>query len=172
MSGLLKRAVDMQINIPEQLLVFLNEVKQVSLGYNELRFLTPEQLEQGQIGYRVDAEGRSLVTGEEEAWEEGWLVIANDRLNDPFFIDVSTPEGPVMTAAEGEGTWDPLYVADSLAHFREIITALQTMAEGRSDPASLIRKPISAKERQEFIKMVTSQNPGSDIWYWEDFLDI
>jgi len=160
------------MNIPDELLIFLNNVKHVSLGYNEIHFLNARNIEAGQIGYRVDAEGQSLITGEEEAWEEGWLVIGNDRLKDPFFIDLHLAESPVMTAAEGEGTWDPLYVADNLERFGEIIAALQVLSEGRSDPAALKSKPLTAKERQEFIKMVTQQNPGSDVWYWEDFLEI
>lgn len=163
-----------RMHIPEHIISFLRQVKDVSIGYNQIRFLDPSVIEAGQTGYSIDEEGNSLVTGEYGAWEDSWLVIGNDRLGDPVFVDTTSKDGTVMIAAAGDeadNEWDPIFIADNLGTFHTLIDALHVLSADRNDPVALKVKPIGIEERQAFLKMVTKQNPGSDIWFWEDFLE-
>lgn len=163
------------MNIPENVRTFLNNITDLSIGYNQVHFLTESTIEAGQTGFSIDAAGNSLVTGEDGAWQAGWLVIANDRLGDPVFIDTGSDDETVMIAAGGDETdeeWDPIFIADNLASFRDIINALQALSQDRNDPVAIKAKPLTPQEKQQFIKMVTRQNPGSDTWFWEDFLEL
>lgn len=163
------------MNIPENVRTFLNNITDLSIGYNQVHFLKESTIEAGQTGFSRDEAGKSLVTGEEGAWQAGWLVIANDRLGDPIFIDINSADETVMIAAGGDETdedWDPIFIADNLAAFGEIIKALQVLAQDRNDPVAIKTKPLTPQEKQQFINMVTKQNPGSDTWFWEDFLEL
>jgi hypothetical protein len=63
-----------------------------------------DELDQGQIGYSVDDNNNSLITGQEGDWKDEWLVIGVDGLiGDPIFVDTSSKKLQVLTAAHGEG---------------------------------------------------------------------
>src|SRR5262245_31602872 len=97
---------------------FLWETKNVSIGYSEINFIQPGNLGKEQIGYNIDPNGNSLVTGNEKDWHQEWIVIATDQLGDPIIVDASSPVLNVLSAAHGEGAWKPFLIADSLDNFK------------------------------------------------------
>lgn len=81
-----------------------------------------------QEGYRFNpVEGCSLITGSPGAWEEGWYVIGQNALGDPFFVDISSEGCPVFTAMHGAGSWRPIRLADSLAKFIDLFKKISEL---------------------------------------------
>ncbi|SFP74365.1 SMI1/KNR4 family protein [Hymenobacter arizonensis] len=153
--------------VPQKVKNFLARGPGISLGYNEITFFAPESLEQSQVGYRVDADGNSLITGEEGAWQEEWLVIGNDGLGDPIIVDTSNDDLMVLSAMHGEGSWESYAIADTLVNFQKIIHLFQKVSEGRAYPDELKNNPISESEIEIVLKSIEKQNPGFDLTYWE-----
>ena len=150
--------------------LFLKKIKNLSLGYNEIVFFDFEDLDQMQIGYRIDPDGRSLVSGNTEGWQENWWVIAGDGIGDPIFVDVNFDNLAVLTAVHGQGSWDPVLIADSLEGFAAILAILHKTSRGRTDPVKLEKKPIPEIEKLEVLNAILKYNPDADIEYWEMYL--
>lgn len=67
------------------------------------------------MGYARADDGTSFVTGKPGDWQRQWLVIGRDTLlGEPLFVDLSTAELAVFTAAHGQGVWRPDPIAASL----------------------------------------------------------
>jgi len=150
---------------------FLDEVTDISLGSSEIIFLRSSELDDGQIGYRVDANGKSLITGQDGDWQENWIVIASDYVGDPLFVDITSPTFTILCAAHGEMTWDPMIIADSLDNLKEIISILATVSKHRTNPVDLDADPINEDERRSVLKAIQNSIPHLDIGYWEIFLE-
>ena len=99
------------------------------------------------------------------------MVIADDSLGDPIFVDISTPKLKVLGAAHGEGIWEPFVIADSLDNFRKIMVLVNEVTRGRTEPDDLEKNPISDDERDAVLKVIEKQNPKTDVWYWENFFE-
>ncbi len=63
----------------DQIKIFLTTANDVSFGYSEINFCSPDSLDEWQIGYGVDANGNSwrLVTTE-TGFRYGWLLQATN----------------------------------------------------------------------------------------------
>jgi hypothetical protein len=156
----------------DKIRTFLRDNSEVSVGYNELTFFTVDELDEGQVGFSVDDNNNSLITGQEGDWKEEWLVIGIDGLiGDPIFVDTSSKQLQVLTAAHGEGEWEPIPIADTLDSFSDIIQKLKKISVNRTSPVDLEKNPISAKEKKQFIAEIKKNNANSDIDYWENFLE-
>src|SRR6266513_5104465 len=106
----------------DKIKIFLSEIKDISLGYNEINFIQSENLDEEQVGYSIDTNSNSLITGKDGDWKEEWIVIASDQMGDPIIIDVSSVELTVLSAEHGEGTWEPFVIADSLDNFKNTLS--------------------------------------------------
>jgi len=86
----------------------------------EIEVFSPEALQEGQVGYSVDPDGRSL-TGAPPLWQPNWLVVGYETLlGDPIFVDLDDPELPVMTAMHDVHPWDPTPLLPSFATFLQL----------------------------------------------------
>ena len=155
----------------DKIKAFLSSATDISLGYNEINFLSSESLEEEQIGYSFDSNGKSLVTDREGDWKKEWIVIASDQMGDPFLIDTSSSSLTVLSAVHGEGSWEPFVVAESLEKFKGIIAILLRVSRKRSDPVTLERNPITEKERQTALAEIQAANPRAEISFWEVYLE-
>lgn len=155
----------------EQINRFLGQISDISLGYSEINFASPDQLEEAQLGYSMDLDGNSLISGNDGDWEEGWLVIASDQIGDPIMVDLRNNSMPVLSAAHGEGSWEPFVIADSLDSFIIICSKLMELSKNRSNPTAIEENPIPEKEKIAFLSWIEENNPESDISYWEIFTD-
>ncbi|MED1267598.1 hypothetical protein P4U03_13430 [Bacillus mycoides] len=80
-----------------------------------IELFNSEEIEEGQIGYRITDNGESLMSNEEGSWQESWIVIGLDSyIGDPIFVDTKGIECAVYTAEHGEGIWNPMLVAESI----------------------------------------------------------
>lgn len=150
---------------------FLSDVVDISIGYREINFFPQTTLEEEQTGYSVDPDGHSLITGQDGDWQEGWIAIANDDMGDPFVVDTNSVSLRVLSAAHGEGAWEPFVIADSLDKFRNILSILIKLSKNRTNPVDLEKNPISNKERQAGLKEIEMQNPGAELWFWEGYFE-
>lgn len=156
----------------EKVRTFLRDNANISIGYNEINFFPADKLDERQIGYSIDTNNNSLITGQEGDWKEEWLVIGADGLlGDPIFVDMSSKKLQVLTAAHGDGEWEAILIADTLDSFVDIISDLKKISVNRTTPVDLEENPISDKERKQFIMKVEKNNPESDIGYWVGFLE-
>lgn len=65
-------------------------VEKLVLGYRQINFFKPEDLEDEQLLYIQNYSGISLVNGKEGEWKEEWTAIATDEIGAPIFIDRNT----------------------------------------------------------------------------------
>ena len=156
---------------PEKIILFLQQATGLSIGYSEIEFADPADLDDMQVGYSIDPDGQSLVNGNKGDWRQEWLVIANDHLGDPIFLDLSQPHYPVLSAEHGEGDWEPSIIADSLDSFAATLQLLHKLAENRSSPDELEDNPISKKEKARVLSDIGRQNPEAGSSFWEVFLE-
>ncbi|HZG73434.1 MAG TPA: hypothetical protein VEY51_18000 [Chondromyces sp.] len=99
------------------------EVDDPEIETISIHLFSSEEFEEGQLGYSVDEEGKSLTGNNEGDWKETWFVIGYDEdLGDPIFIDIEDKNYPVMTAMHGEGDWEPEVMFSSLNEFLEYIS--------------------------------------------------
>lgn len=94
------------------------------------RYPEPRDLQALQIGYRSHGlTGEDLVSAAPGGWQPGWLVVAQNDFDDPFFIDITEKAGgfPVYFARHGAGRWDAVVVAPSLQRFRTFLSALREL---------------------------------------------
>jgi len=159
------------MTIPDKIKNYLSDADDISLGYNEINFVPLHNISKGQVGYSVDMNGNSLITGNDRDWQEEWLVIANDQLGDPIIVDISSADLKVLSAAHGQSTWEPFVIADSLDSFKVIISILNDISKNRRNPVDLEKNPISDKERQNALTKIEEQNPDAEIWFWENFFE-
>lgn len=159
-----------EMTAQEKVRTFLKDTWDISIGYREFTFLTPDNFESGQIGYSVDPDNKTLTTGQPGDWKEEWLVIGTDDLGDPFIVDSSTEELKVLTAMHGEGEWDPMIISDSLDSFGQILKELKMLSVNRTTPVDFEKKPITEKERGQFIQNIKRSNSDIEFEYWANLI--
>jgi hypothetical protein len=118
------------------------------------------EIQQGQIGYRIAPDGRSLVGP--GAWEQQWMVIGHDDLcGDPIFVDVTKPELPVFTASHGQGLWEAELIAQSAASFFESLNAAEEVQSGRLS-------------RESGLSKIAGLNHGKhvDLEFWSVLMEL
>ena len=77
-----------------------------------------EEVEEEQLGYRIDELGNSLLGNDKGDWKEHWFVIGYDQdLGDPLFVDINDKNYPILTAEHGMGEWVPSIMYNSLKEF-------------------------------------------------------
>ncbi|MGE6897589.1 SMI1/KNR4 family protein [Priestia flexa] len=73
---------------------------------------------EGQLGYREDENGNSLIKNIEGYWKDSWFVIGYDEeVGDPIFIDISNKDVPVLVAEHGMDEWEPFVLYNSFENF-------------------------------------------------------
>ncbi|MBK9163837.1 MAG: SMI1/KNR4 family protein [Acidobacteria bacterium] len=149
-------------------LLLPEDLKSFSLGYSGLRFFNESELSDGQLGYSVDPDGRSLAGSNPGDWKDGWTVIGYDeRCGDPIFVDLNSEGFPVFTAVHGLGEWTPKQIGDTLESFRKCVDEISAISIGRENPVKLEANPISNLMRQEVLKKIKSFSLDSDLEFWE-----
>ncbi len=149
---------------------FLQSVTDISIGYQNITFVKPEELEKCQILRSIDVYNSSLDAEQIKNWLQEWIVIAWDNLGDPICVDVSLPNRCVLTVTP-IGTGEPSIIADSLANFELIIRYLTSLSKNRENPVDLMKNPIPSNEREAILKRIKQENAASEISFWEIFLD-
>jgi hypothetical protein len=136
------------IAIPESYSEALDslEGRKVSYGVGGIKLCPPDGLDNAQVGYSIDANGRPLVTDHPGSWSPDRIVIGNEvACGDPLFLSLVAPN-PVFTAMTGEGEWKPTLVAPSIETFWKCFERFKQFAINRGSPIELERNPPSDSE--------------------------
>jgi hypothetical protein len=150
---------------------FLSKVEPISLGYSEISFFKPIDLEKEQIGYNVHPNGSSLTSTKRGDWKAGWIAIGCDGMGDPIIADIGTDDIAILTAMHGEGTWEPIVIADRLTNLDEIIKLLKVVSYRRTTGDEMHVNPISGVELETILDKIKTMNKKSEMEYWEAFLE-
>ena len=129
-----------------------------------------EQLDEYQVGYSVDSDGNSLITDEEDTWDEHWIVIAYESLcGDPIIIELNEDRYPVSLLMHGMGSWDNgIYLADSLESFLKSIIEL---ADVLTEKQVLKGKyNIQHKELKVLLNNIVEISNSANFESWESLL--
>jgi len=145
---------------------------EVSFGYGGLKLFEADEIEAGQTGYSVSAQGVSFCDGSSGAWQSDWVVIGNDTsLGDPIFLSAD-PRLPIFTAPHGEGSWDAQLIASSAEGFFECFRAFSEISEGRSDGVQQEANPVSDEEREAFASRISQFSGGQESTeFWINLLE-
>lgn len=119
----------------------------------------------------MDFKGKSLVGDKIGDLKKEWIVIAEDDLGDPIFIDTDDIKNPIFTAQHGNGIWKEIKISDTFENFLIILENLKLLSKGRENPESIEENPIANEENNSFLSTLKKQNPTTEIWFWEDFLE-
>jgi hypothetical protein len=146
--------------------------KEIQLGCGGMQFFTPEQLQDGQLGYSINQEGQSLVGNQEGDWRINWVVIGNESCcGDPIFVDTADNKLPVYSAPHGMGEWEPELIATSFDNFIEIIKLLMPISQGREDPVALEKNPLTDEDKENLLSQIMDINNGIDGSFWAVFME-
>jgi hypothetical protein len=128
------------------------EIDSASFGLCSIFIFKVDQLESAQLGYAV-SENDIENQGD---WRKEWLVIGyEDLCGDPIFIDSTSDDFTVYTAAHGEGTWAPVSIASSFENFMRILHLLNENKGNYSE---------SVFER------ILNENPSVEIDFWKSIV--
>lgn len=159
-AGLLNR-----MNIPDR----YRNVRQlipdeVNFGSGGIRLFALADIEEGQVGYSIAADGTSLCSKEDGAWRSCWVVIGCETAcGDPIFIETDTAAVPVFTAMHGQGSWHPNPVATSPEIFAKCVDAFSKIAAGRGNPMELQDHPLTDEERKDYLGRIAELNQTSTV---------
>jgi hypothetical protein len=141
---------------------------QINLGASGVCLFKLTQIERGQRGYSVAANGSELCGNREGAWQRNWVVIGHDTgCGDPLILDTADPALPVLTDFHGQGKWNPVCIAIRLDTFVFSLKEFAKIANGRGTPVELDANPLTAAERQDFLGRISDVNHGRaamDFW--------
>jgi hypothetical protein len=141
---------------------------ETSFGFSTIRVYRPSELWKQQVGYSVGPAGEKLTGENDGDWLPAWTVIGHEgACGDPIFIDASADGFPVYTATHGEGRWDEVQIAVSLAGFGLALSAVADIAQRRENPASLEKKPLAESQNEKTLAAIRRHNPGIDMEFWE-----
>lgn len=146
--------------------------EEISLGITTIRISRAENLEQLQVGYARDPQGRPLTGEAEGDWKSSWVVIGeDDACGDPIFIDSAQDGFPVYTAMHGQGDWRPVRIASSIRGLGYALSALSQASRGRQDPVALESNPLTAEERTALLSHIRYHNPDINLDFWTTLMD-
>jgi len=162
------------MNIPSR----YNDLRQalpeeVNFGCGGIKLFSSPEIEGQQLGYSVAANGSSLCTGAEGAWQPSWLVIGcESALGDPIFIDTDDDALPVFTAMHGEGAWEPNPIATSAEAFANCLKEFARIAAGRANPGEHNANPVGDDDRKRFLNRIAELNrTASAPEFWDVMLE-
>ncbi len=144
-------------------------VEKLVLGYRQINFFKPEDLEDEQLLYIQNYSGISLVNGKEGEWKEEWTAIATDEIGAPIFIDRNT--GFLYTGSKEDGIWTVYKIANTFTLYKRYIEILSKLTEGRETPEDFRVNPIPEPIADAIMVEIEKNAADCEIWYWELFLE-
>lgn len=126
-----------------------------------------DELEEGQIGYRVDASGASLISGTEGDWDEDWMVIGHETLcGDPIVMDLGEEGFPVFSLMHGMGSWEGgTAIADSLEAFLQATKMVRQLVDEKE--SSHNGDSFSPAKVKNITDIIVYKNGFIDSDSWE-----
>ncbi|CAM4513051.1 Uncharacterised protein [Paenibacillus macerans] len=120
----------------------------------------------------MDPAGRSLISNEEGAWQEEWIVIGHTLLTgDPIIVDLGEAGHPVSYLMHGMGEWGAgSYIAGSMQHLRDIFKKANKWMSGQSRPQTNRNLPVTCAELDALVAEIAEMD-YADAETWKMLLD-
>lgn len=129
----------MTLNIPELILQFIETQTVTSIMLLPFHYPKKDEWETYQSGFRYHGiSGENLTSTKEGEWQPGWMVIALNGMDDPFFIDLNEEVSgfPVYYAPHGAGRWDAIALGFRIVAFGHF---LEQMKKAGTDKAACLQ---------------------------------
>lgn len=142
------------INVPNKL--FERDIDDVEIGMSEIHLYSKDEIEDGQLGYRIDNKGNEI----KEWIGDNYIVIGDDSaLGDPIIVDINDDKLPVYNMFHDD--WSSL---QKIAYdFNQYIDILNKI-----DGNDLSNEEEKDKLINEIVKIVPKD--GQD--YWKSLLQV
>jgi len=150
---------------------FLKTNKSVDIGFSEINLFDLESFDEHQIGYRVDTNGKSLLSQKKEDWQNDWFVIGYDEFGDPIIADLSDKNIPIYSSEHGQDEWELSLVSESIEAFEKSLTILREISIGRENPNKYEENPLPEKEKENALERIQKINKNIEIDWWKLKLD-
>lgn len=139
--------------------------------YVNIEIFSFEQLDEFQIGYSVDPDGNSLVSDDEDTWDENWVVIAFETLcGDPIIIELNEGGYPVSLLMHGMDSWDNgSYLADSMESFLNILKEIVYFLTEKQVLKGKLN--IQNKELKAILINIIEISNSANFETWESLLN-
>ena len=139
--------------------------------YVNIEIFSFEQLDEFQIGYSVDSDGNSLVSADEDTWDEKWVVIAYETLcGDPIIIELNEDGYPVSLLMHGMDSWDNgSYLADSMESFLNILKEIVYFLTEKQVLKGKLN--IQNKELKAILINIIEISNSANFETWESLLN-
>lgn len=130
-----------------------------------------KEIDECQIGYSIDSDGNSLVTEEEDTWNDSWIVIGYETLcGDPIIIELNEAGYPVCRLMHGMGSWDNgTFLANSMQSFLHILKDIRSFLTEKQIVRG--KRTIQHKELKALVNSVIEKNKAGDFEIWESLLN-
>lgn len=139
--------------------------------YVNIEIFSFEQLDECQVGYSVDPNGNSLVTDDEDTWDENWIVIAYETLGgDPIIIELNEDGYPVSILMHGMDSWDNgSYLADSMEAFLNTLKEISCFLTEKHVLKG--KRNIQNKELRAMLDRIIEISNSANFEVWEYLLN-
>ena len=137
------------IDVPSK--IFDRDINKVDMGLSDIYLCSKDEIEDAQIGFRVDNEGNPI----KEWIGDNYVVIGDDSCcGDPIITDVSNDKLPVYTMFHDD--WSTLQqIATDFDQYIEILHKI--------DDTDL----RDENEKNELISFIKDIVPEEGIEYWD-----
>ena len=140
-----------------------DNVVTVSLNGRDLTLFSKSQIEDAQLGYSVDSDGKDLTGPGRGPWKNYWLVVGRDELvGDPVFLDTRKRSNGVLTAMHGQGAWAPISIASSIETFFKGLEFIKSLS-----PSQVLQ----TKAKRKLISRIASTTNADGLEFWATWLD-
>ncbi len=136
--------------------LFERNINEVEIGLSNIHLYSKEELEEAQIGYRVDNNGNPI-----RDWiGENYLVVGNDSAyGDPIIVDLSDEELTVYSMFHDD--WKSLRkIANSFSQYINILNKI--------DKVDLSNE----QEKNKLISNILEIIPKEGIEYWNSIIQV
>ncbi len=163
------------MNLSESLKQKLSEIKSIcdEIGnYISIEIASFEELDKAQIGYSIASSGSSLISEEDGAWQEEWMVIGHETVcGDPIILDLSEEEYPISTLFHGMGSWEGgSFLAYSIDNFLSILHYLNQFIKDKEIDKG--NKVIFTSELKLIVDKILSENEFVDLEKWQSWVSL
>lgn len=144
-------------------------LEKLSLGYRQVTFIKPENLEDDQISFTHHFNGVPFQNQGDGSWQDAWIAIATDEIGAPVFVDSQT--GYIFTASREADRWQIFRIANSMELFFRFIEIMSKLTEGRETPEDFRVNPVPEPVADAIMNEIEKHSVDCAIWYWELFLE-
>ena len=136
------------INVPNK--IYNTDINDVEIGVSKIHLYTKDEIEEAQIGYRIDNKGNEI----DEWIGDDYIIIGNDSCcGDPIITDVSDDKLPVYSMFHDD--WETLQKITN--DFEQYISILKKINKSDLSDETQKNNLIS-----DITKIVPSE--GADYW--------